>query len=508
MKRWILALILILVLVGLGLRWPLLTTSQAGDIPQSVLFAVRRGDLVVSVTETGYLKAKNSVNLSPKFKREGTISWLVEEGKKVETGEKLVEFDASDLDTQISELENGLLQYQIELEAARAEKGIQERDNIASIEKAELALEAAKLALERYQDGDAPTAHQKLELAAEKARSEFQRATERYEQVPELLREGFLTKIDAEEERIRLREAEIEMQNAARELELHVKYTYPMDMTEKTATVKDANRELENARIKADINLKEKQARVAQEELKVQQSTNRLDTLREDRANMTISAPSPGIVHYGDPARPWYYDEIKVGETVWQGRTIITLPDLREMQVLVDVHEADIGRVTADLPVNVTIETDRGVLLLGKVATVAAVASSNEWGGDGQKSFRVEISLEPIELELRAGISARAEILVEELKDVLHVPLHAVQAEEGRHFCFVLDGVTTAEREVTIGKSNAHYVEILTGLEEGETVVLYDPRHETGARSSSEKAAEEEPESSFTGAETPVPGIE
>ncbi len=197
-------------------------------------------------------------------------------------------------------------------------------------------------------------------------------------------------------------------------------------------------------------------------------------------------------MHYGDPARPWYDDEIKVGSTVWQGRTVISLPDLREMQVLINVHEADIDKVKLDLPVNVTIETHRGSALHGKVTEIAAVASSGEWGEDNQKSFKVEISMETSDLELRAGISARAEILVEELPDVIHVPLHAVLAEEGRQFCFVREGTEFVERTLEIGKSNAHYVVITSGLQEGESVLLYDPRHE-GAASSERNGASDAP---------------
>jgi HlyD family secretion protein len=507
MKRVVIVLVTIGLLILVGTQWPFATVSRAAVVPENAIFAARRGSLPITVIENGYLKAKNSIQLQPKFRREGTITWLVEEGTEVVAGDKLVEFDATELENEISEAENSLIQYNIELETARAEQGIQVRENLALVEKAERALEVAQLTLERYEKGEAPNELQKLGLAEEKARSEFGRAKERFEQVPQLAEEGFLTRIQVEEERIRLREAEINMENAKRELELYQTYTHRMELTEKRAAVKDGERELENARIKSEINIKEKQARVAQEELKVQSTTNRQVTRRSDLQNMTILAEQPGTVHYGDPARPWYRDEIKIGNTIWHGRTVITLPDLRERQVLVDVHEAEIDKVKEGMKVNVSVEIHHGATFVGTVTDIASVASSGDWGEDTQKTFEVEITLEESELELRAGISARVEILVDELQDVLYVPIHAVHAEEGGHFCFVSSEGEVLERKVKIGANNAHYVQVVEGLSAGERVLLFDPR--TRGESTREREGEGGLEEALpTNDELPVAGGE
>ena len=84
--------------------------------------------------------------------------------------------------------------------------------------------------------------------------------------------------------------------------------------------------------------------------------------------------------------------------------------------------------------------------------------------------------MEPIEIEMRAGVTSRAEIQVEEITDALQVPIHAVWPEGERHFCFIHEDGTVLERDVVVGKNNAHYVEILDGLKEGEEVLLHDPR--------------------------------
>jgi len=495
----LLALVLTLALAASG-RWLGFGKEASAAAPPSARFQVARGDLRITIEENGYLTAKNNSNIKPKFKGQGTITWLIEEGKKVEAGEVLAEFDKTQLEAQVLELENSLVQYEIELDAAKAALEIQERDSNASVEKAELALQLAQLTLERYLQGDAPNEVRKLKLAAEKASSELDRAKERFLQVPELVKQGFLTRVQEEEERIRLREAEIGKENAERELQLNETYTQRMESTTKESAVKDAARELENARQKADINLKEQQARVQQRERQVTSTQNRLDQQRTELSYYTIKAEKAGLVHYGDPENPWNRENIKIGNTVHQGTVVLTIPDLSEMQVLIQVHEADIDLIAKDMPVIVTVETRKEESFAAKITEIASVASSANWTDESNKSFRVEILLDDTTAELRAGVTAKVEIQVQTLTDVLYVLIHAVVLENGKHLAFVWKDGQAEQRELEIGKNNAHYVQVLSGLELGEEVLLYDPRDE-GERATAESGPGAEPK-----AESALPG--
>lgn len=438
---------------------------------------VRRGELKISVSESGYLKAKNSLNIQPQFAREGTITSLVKEGKLVEVDEILVEFDKTELQTQIDDISNNLIQYRTELEAAKAEFEIQKRESAAVSDKADFELQVARMKLEMHEKGQGPNELRKKKLAAEKAHSEHERAKEQFEKVPELRKEGFLTKIQEEEERIKLREREIEVENADKDLELHQTYTEPMELREKQNAVQDAERGLTNAREKAEISLKEKEARLTSLDGKVKSTEARLAKLTRELGFMTIKAARPGIVYYGNPAEPWNHDDIKVGNRIHQGNTVITLPDLKEMQVLIQVHEADIDLVKLGQSVIVTLEAVKDRSFPAKVTKIGAVANSN-WGNPENKTFEVEVDMDPIDIELRAGTTAKAEIQVETVPDMLQVPVHAVFAEEEQHFCFVDGGSSFEKRAVKIGKNNNHYVAVLEGLKEGEAVLLYDPREE------------------------------
>lgn len=475
-------------------------SDEKTDLPRDeALFTVVQDLLKITIAEDGYLKAKRSVNLKPKFRRGATITWLIEEGSEVKEGDVLVEFEKTEVQTQIDDLENSLLQYETELEAVKAELAIQERDNSASLEKAELSLQMSEMTLERYEKGEAPNQLHRFRLAVKKAQSRHDRAVEQFEQVPALAEEGFFTKIQVEEERLRVEEAQIDLENAQKDLELFETYTYKMDLIQKKADVKDAKRALINAKEKTEINLKEKQARVTSRQRQVTSTTVRLDKLKKEFEEMTMKAPSAGIVHYGDPAQPWYREEIKVGNSVYSGITIITLPDLSEMQVMVSVHEADIDQVKEEMDVIITVDAAKGRTFPGKVTKIASVASS-EGRNENSKSFRIEITMEPGDFELRAGISARAEIQVEEIPDVIQVPIHSVISEGGEHFCYVFEAEDVKKRVVKVGKNNNHFVQVLEGLAVGESVLLYDPR-EGGVFGGEESSPGEESADPITPAE-------
>ena len=458
----------------------------------AALYTVKRSDLKITVTENGYLKAKNNVEIKPQFKRSSTITWLIDEGAEVVEGDKLAEFEKSDVENDLEEEEGDLSQHQIELEAAEAELEIQKRDAAAAVETAEFALKMVKLKREKYTKGEGPNEERKKRLAEEKAESQFVRDKEQFERIPELAEQGYYTQLEVEQRRIALREAEINMENAKNDLHIWEAYTNPMELEQLDVDQRNAERDLENAREKAQINIKENEARVQRIRGRVLSAEQQLEELNEELGHLTITAPSPGIVHYGDPARPWYRDQVKVGNMFHRSNTMFTLPDLREMQVLVQVHEADIDMLDEEQEVLVTVEAVKGRTFKGTVTHIAAVASS-EWMDESNKTFRVEITMEPIEdVELRAGITAKSEIQIETIEDVLQVPIHSVVAEAGKYFCFVPDESGFEKRAVEIGKNNSHYVAVTSGLVEGEQVLLYDPRETSVAEQEASDAEEDE----------------
>lgn len=443
--------------------------------PETSVFAARRGTLPITLTETGTLNTRNAAYVKLEVEGNTKIAWLVEEGASVTSGDVVVELDKTECKKRLEDLESQKIQAKSDLKGAETERELQGAQNQTDSEKSRMALQVAWVQLDKLVYGEIPAEEKKRKLRIEKGHSALQKAEEKYKTMPGLLDLGFVTKAQVEEERLKVKEAEVELDAAEQDMELYEKFEKPLALKQKTADFTQAWREVWAVQQRTASQSEQKEAVVLQRELALKAIRARLAEERHRLESLTLRAPRPGVVIYGDPANPWNRDEIKVGAEVWQNRIIVTIPDTNEMMVTVQVHEADVNVVHSGMPTTVTLETYKDLVLHGAVQKVAAVATAGGWMEDVKK-FRVDVALVGSNLNLRPGITAKAEISVGELKDVLHVPIQAVQTKEGTHRCWVRQGNRNVATEVEIGRTNDLYVEIKKGLAEGEQVLLYDPQ--------------------------------
>jgi HlyD family secretion protein len=266
--------------------------------------------------------------------------------------------------------------------------------------------------------------------------------------------------------------------------------------------VTDAIREVETAKKRGEASLGQKTVAVQQVEKRLKVQQDQLKERQADLENMTMKAPCPGIVVHGNPHEYWNRERIKVGSSIYGGFTVCTIPDLRVMQVKLQVHEADISKLKTGLKATISTDSYPGQLFDGEVSKIATVASgNNDWGGSSEvKKFDVEVTMQTPEVKLRPGISAKCEIHVEVREKALYVPLQSVFVEEGEAFCHVQGaGGPPHKRRIVVGKSNDNYMEVTEGLNEGDLVLLYNPllpdaggKAKDGAKPTDDKAKEKE----------------
>jgi len=476
------AIITVVIVATAGGGALLMGNLSAGDddrkYKDDVTYVVQRGKLTVTVTENGSLMAKNSEKINFKGRRGGKISYLIEEGKTVEVDEVLCRLDPTDLETKIQELKLNIVQTEADLDTAKTELEIQKSDNVANIEKTKIALKKAENELEKYRDGDVHKERNNLEIAIKEAENKHSRAKKKYEDSKKLLEKDYVTQSQVDQDNIDFKRAEIQLTSAVRDLELFEKYTCPMTMTDKQAAVSDAARASENAQKRAQSKLRQREVAVESKEQRLKTLQKDLKEKEEELGHFTIKAPVPGIVIYGDPSEPWYRERVQLDNRVWGGFTLFTIPDLRIMQVQVQIHEADINKIKEEQVATVTMDTYPGLVLKGKVAKIAALAGEPGSRREQEvKKFTVDIILEGVEdMELKPGISAKADIFVEEKEDLLSVPLQSVFLEEGTHYCYKLNGEDQPERVVVkVGLSNDSHIEIIEGLAVDNQVLLYNP---------------------------------
>jgi HlyD family secretion protein len=451
---------------------------------------VTSGPLKITLTESGTLRAKNSVKIRSKVRGQAKVMWLIEEGTTVKAGDELVKLDQTNLEKELKDLDDKVIQLEADSKSAVKNVEIQVSDNLSSIQKAELALDSAEQDLERYENGDAIQDKKNKEVRVEATLSDWERAEEKSKQTPELVKKGFMTKLDAEEERLKILKLKTEYEAARLDLDLWLKYANPMEMKRRVSKVEEAKRDLDRARLLANSRLTTKTLEKNKKERRYKAALKDLEEKREQLQYMIIKAPAPGIVVF-ESGRRWEQETLKVGDTAYPGRVLMKLPDLSEMQVELEIHEADITKLKVGLPATITPGSDKTLVLHGQIAKIATVGSSQgRW--ENTKKFAVTISIQEKDLDLRPGVSAEVEITIGEIANTITVPIQAVFAAKGKFHCWRVNGGDPERAEIVPGRSNDNFVEIKKGLSAGDRVLLYDPegQEDTAEESGNGKSGE------------------
>ena len=211
-------------------------------------------------------------------------------------------------------------------------------------------------------------------------------------------------------------------------------------------------------------------ARVAEAEAKVAQSKAAVARAAEDLRNATIRAPITGTVLSRD---------VEVGSPVSSilnlganASLVMTLGDISRVFVRGKVDEADIGRVRVGMPARISVETFKDKKFEGKVTLISPLGVEKE----NVTTFMVEVSIDNPGNELKANMTANAEIVLEEHPDSVIVPEAAISYDAQRNPAVdVLDPASKGgKRKVTIktGVGNGTRTQVLDGLKPGDKVVL------------------------------------
>lgn len=139
-------------------------------------------------------------------------------------------------------------------------------------------------------------------------------------------------------------------------------------------------------------------------------------------------------------------------------------------KIQADVSELDIGKIRDVDGNEVLIKLDAfpGVELTGKVVFI----EPKEVIKEGDRYYRVNVFISPTALNIRSGMSADLSIVISVKQQVLKIPEFAVQSENGRKFVDILEDGGQTRAEVVTGVSDGEFIEITSGLSEGQTVLI------------------------------------
>jgi HlyD family secretion protein len=233
---------------------------------------------------------------------------------------------------------------------------------------------------------------------------------------------------------------------------------------------KTAVDQAENRQRAAQGQLVVSRARVTEAVAVVAQARAAVERADEELANATIKAPIRATVLARD---------VEVGSPVSSilnlganATLVMTLGDIEQVFVRGKVDEADIGRVRLGQAARITTETFRDRPFQGRVTQISPIGVEK----DNVTTFEVKVSIDNPGMELKANMTANAEIVLEELRDSLLVPDAAVTYDASRNaFVDVVDASERSGRRrvpVKVGVGNGTKIQVLSGLKAGDKVVL------------------------------------
>lgn len=471
---------------------------------------VDRGDLTISVTESGSLRSRDQVVVSNRIEGRTTLIWIIEEGTQVEEGDLLAEFDSSELENELADARIEVQNAEADFIRAREQLEVTKSQNESDIAAAELTLRLAKLDLARYvgeqemiaesealssgitlaaeadageTEGEYAQQREQLLSEIDLAREELTRMQQQYEDSRDLADEGFITELEVEGDRLAMERGRVELKLAQGELRLLENYTHKRDSEQLQSDVEQGKRALERVKLTANSNLVQAQADFDSADQEFEEEKRELAEVKQQIAYCEVRAPAAGMVVYETSTnqRRWGNDEpLEAGQEIRERQELIYLPSSKGMIADITVHESALDRISLGMPARVTVDAQQGNSFEGEVRRIAPMPDAQSiWLNPDLTVYSTEIGIDAGSENLRTGMSCRVEIIVEELEDVIFAPLQSVVRYGDRHYVYVVpeQGPPVAT-QVEIGNDNNRVVHIVSGVEPGQQVLLAPPLHD------------------------------
>ncbi len=484
-------------------------------------FPVHRNDLTITVTEGGSTKASQTIDIKSEVYGEATIISLIPEGtyitqEDVNNGKLLVELESSGLKDRLKEEEKGLASDEARLIEEQENYHIQLNQNESDITAAKLAVKFALMDLQKYLgetvaqkvvekasldpnsnfdiayllanndpndpnslSGGSSQQLKQLKDAILLAEGQFEKANDVLEGTQKLHDVNYVSELELKGAKLDVERYRIQKESAVEALKLYKLYDFPKEAEKFLSDYQESERELVRTRARTRSRMAQAQARLSNAEEDVVESKLDVQRRSEQVAACIIRAPAPGLVVYGTSGEPWRDRQrgpVQEGGKVYQRQTIITLPNTAEMIVEIRVHEASVDKVRPGQRATIIVDAFPDKTFQGEVLKVAPLPDSQQgYLNPDVKVYTTKVSIEGSHDSVRPGMSAKVEILVDQLDDVLIVPVQSVAIREGKKLCYVMASDTPQPRVVSTGAFNDIFVEIISGLEEGEQVLLNPP---------------------------------
>ncbi len=439
---------------------------------------VRRGPLRISVIERANLKADKSINLKCELEGRSTILWLIEEGAMVAEGELVCQLDTSTQVQRRVEQEIAVQNAEASFVTAKQNLAIQESQNESDVKRAEQELLFAEKDRVKYVEGEYPQSLQAADEEILLAEEDATRKESELEWSRRLAEKGFLTRTQLDADEFAYNSARVKLEQARRAKTLLIEHDHPRKLLELEAAAAEAGRELERVKLQAMARVTDFQSDVRASEAKLNLERDELAKLVSQIEKAEMRAPVAGMVVYAkESGGRWGGGEpIQEGTEVRERQDIITIPSSQGMVAEMSLHESVLEKVTEGMPCILTVDALGTQPFTGRVRFKSTLPDQNSWWANPDlRVYRTEVEVAETDPGLKTGMSCQVEVVVADLEDVLHVPVQSIFLDAGKPVAFVARDGEAELRPIEVGLDNGKWVEVRSGLAEGEVVLLAQP---------------------------------
>ena len=434
-------------IIGLLLVGGLALAACAAPAPSDQAAAdrtatVRRGTIRASVSASGKIDPAAQVNLN--FGVPGTVkTLLVDEGAAVKAGDVIAELDTAGLDLAVRQAEQAVATQKLAYTQAIS-------PTQSDVDAAEAAINSAAAGLRQLTTPD-QNALQIARLQADSAIESKRQVEFQWDQIKDKPVGGLprdILQSQLAQAAMAAQIAELQYDNVKR--------------GGSEAQIAAARAQLAQTRAQLQKLLGNDLTRgLAEAQLK--QAELNLEAARQRLTDAVLTSPIDGTVAQLN---------VKVGEQVAGGglRPAAVVADLSSFHIDVGIDENSVGALQEQQPVVITVDALPDETLTGRVDYIAPTATDNA----GVVTYKVIISLDKTDLPVRGGMSANADIITDVRDNVLVIPNWTIRIDRqtGKAYVNIQRGDKLEEIEIVTGLRNTNESEVISGLSEGDVLVV------------------------------------
>lgn len=384
--------------------------------------------------------------------------------------------------------EDGLLRERIfgqtkSVEDAERDLGNAEKDlELRKIEtaeadrQAELDVEFAEQDLAKYIEGTAPLAKLALKGDIDIAEEEIKRAEDRLVSTKKLRTKGYATDLEVQADELTIQKQNNLITKYRKQMDLLERFDIPQ-MTKRYRSKHAQMRVSETRTFEKSRAIVENQIEtVARRKAGLQAQRDKLELYQVQLIKTEMRAPQDGLVIFARSSSRYNESYIKLGADIRKGYNVIDLPDVSELMAVVQVHESYVRHLRNGLKAIVKIDSLPEQEFKGVVRLVAPTPDQRRRYYENISVYDTHVWIEDehnqLPKDLKPGVSARAEIVIAELENVLKIPVQCVTTRRGQKVVQVKRGDAVETVLVETGQFNARFIEIREGLAAGDQVSL------------------------------------